>query len=75
MVNNEVPCYMLGEQHRMRPEIASLITPSIYNELNNHISVNNREHIRGVNKDVFFLNHNVYEKEVCYLVLFHYNLI
>ncbi|XP_060843722.1 NFX1-type zinc finger-containing protein 1-like [Rhopalosiphum padi] len=64
MVNNEVPCYMLGEQHRMRPEIASLITPSIYNELNNHISVNNREHIRGVNKDVFFLNHNVYEKEV-----------
>uniref|UniRef100_A0A2H8TVB5 Helicase required for RNAi-mediated heterochromatin assembly 1 n=1 Tax=Melanaphis sacchari TaxID=742174 RepID=A0A2H8TVB5_9HEMI len=64
MVNNEVPCYMLGEQHRMRPEIASLITPSIYNELKNHISVHNREHICGVTKDVFFLNHNVYEKEV-----------
>lgn len=64
MVNNDVPCYTLGEQHRMRPEIASLITPSIYNELKNHISVNNREHIRGVTKDVFFLNHNVYEKEV-----------
>ncbi|KAL5237885.1 hypothetical protein ACI65C_005295 [Semiaphis heraclei] len=64
MVNNEVPCYTLGEQHRMRPEIASLITPSIYNELKNHISVYDREHIRGVNKDVFFLNHNVYENEV-----------
>ncbi|KAL4098189.1 hypothetical protein QTP88_022837 [Uroleucon formosanum] len=64
MVNNEVPCYTLGEQHRMRPEIASLITPSIYNELKNHISVHNREHIRGVTKDVFFLNHNMYEKEV-----------
>jgi len=71
MVNNEVPFYTLGEQHRMRPEIASLITPSIYNELKNHISVNNREHIRGVTKDVFFLNHNVYEKEVCYMIGFH----
>jgi len=68
MVNNEVPCYTLGEQHRMRPEIASLITPSIYNELKNHISVHNREHIRGVTKDLFFLNHNIYENEVCYIV-------
>ncbi|XP_026819027.1 NFX1-type zinc finger-containing protein 1-like [Rhopalosiphum maidis] len=64
MVNNEVPCYTLGEQHRMRPEIVSLITPSIYNELKSHISVNNRENIRGVTKNMFFLNHNVYEKEV-----------
>ncbi|CAI6345463.1 unnamed protein product [Macrosiphum euphorbiae] len=43
---------------------ASLISPSIYNELKNHISVNNRKHIRGVTKDVFFLNHNLYENEV-----------
>jgi len=75
MVNNEVPCYTLGEQHRMRPEIASLITPSIYNELKNHISVYNREHIRGVSKDMFFLNHNVYENEVCYLIIFHHDII
>lgn len=64
MVNNEVPCYTLGEQHRMRPEIASLITPSIYPELKNHISVYNRENVRGVTKDLFFLNHNIHEKEV-----------
>ncbi|XP_026822366.1 NFX1-type zinc finger-containing protein 1-like [Rhopalosiphum maidis] len=64
MVNNEVPCYMLGEQHRMRPEIASLICPSIYNELKNHFSVYNREHIRGVTKNIFFLNHNMNEIEV-----------
>jgi len=69
MVNNEVPYYTLNEQHRMRPEIASLITPSIYNELQNHVSVNNRENIRGVTKNMFFLNHNVYEKEVCYNML------
>ncbi|XP_027846821.2 NFX1-type zinc finger-containing protein 1-like [Aphis gossypii] len=64
MVNNEVPCYTLGEQHRMRPEIASLICPSIYSELKNDISVYNRNHIRGVTKDIFFLNHNMYENEI-----------
>ncbi|XP_060877240.1 NFX1-type zinc finger-containing protein 1-like [Metopolophium dirhodum] len=64
MVDNGVPCYTLGEQHRMRPEISSLITPSIYNKLENNISVYNREHIRGITKDVFFLNHNLYENEV-----------
>jgi len=75
MVNNEVPCYTLGEQHRMRPEIACLITPSIYNELENHISVYNREHIRGVTKDIFFLNHNMYENEVCYGIVYFLHLI
>lgn len=65
MINNIVPYCMLGEQHRMRPEIAFIITPSIYSDLRNHMSVYNREHIRGITKDVFFLNHNAYEKEVC----------
>jgi len=72
MVNNEVPYYTLSEQHRMRPEIASLITPSIYNELQNHFSVYNSENVRGVTKNMFFLNHNVYEKEVCYMLVSHY---
>lgn len=67
MVNNDVPCYTLGEQHRMRPEIASLITPTIYPDLKNHISVYNRESVHGVTKDLFFLNHNVYETEVCWI--------
>lgn len=65
MVNNNVPCYTLGEQHRMRPEIASLVAPIIYPELKNHYSVENREGVRGVVKNLFFLNHNEYEKEVC----------
>lgn len=64
MVNNNVPCYTLGEQHRMRPEIASLISPHIYSNLNNHISVFNRDHVLGVTKDMFFLNHKFSEKEV-----------
>lgn len=65
MVNNSVPCYTLGVQHRMRPEIASLICPTIYPILKNHTFVFNRENVRGVTKNLFFLNHNVYEKEVC----------
>jgi len=65
MVNNDVPCYTLGEQHRMRPEIASLLTPTIYPNLKNHISVFNRENVCGVKENLFFLNHNIYETEVC----------
>lgn len=68
MVNNDVPCYTLGEQHRMRPEIASLISPTIYPHLKNHISVHNREHVRGVTRDLFFLNHNMYENEVGFII-------
>lgn len=65
MVNNDVPCYTLGEQHRMRPEISKLLTPSIYTDLKNHSSVFNRENVRGVTKNLFFLHHNNYETEVC----------
>lgn len=64
MVNSDVPYYALGEQHRMRPEVSSLITPAIYPNLIDHISVLNRPHIRGVTKDIFFINHTNFETEV-----------
>uniref|UniRef100_A0A2S2NW97 NFX1-type zinc finger-containing protein 1 n=2 Tax=Schizaphis graminum TaxID=13262 RepID=A0A2S2NW97_SCHGA len=64
MVNSDVPYYPLGEQHRMRPEVSSLITPAIYPNLLDHISVLNRPHIRGVIKDIFFINHTNFETEV-----------
>lgn len=67
MVNSDVPYYALGEQHRMRPEVSSLITPSIYPNLLDHVSVLNRPHIRGVNKDIFFLNHTNFETEVFFI--------
>lgn len=70
MVNSDVPYYTLNEQHRMRPELSSLVTPTIYPNLLNHESVFNRPHVRGVNKDLFFLNHNHYETEVRYTVLY-----
>lgn len=64
MVNNEIPSYVLAEQHRMRPEIAGLVAPAIYPFLKNHSSVEGRPHVRGVGIDVFCISHNVQESKV-----------
>ncbi|CAL1276814.1 unnamed protein product [Larinioides sclopetarius] len=61
MVQNGLDCYRLDIQHRMRPEIASLLVPHIYTNLQNHESVNNYENIKGVSKNVFFLTHEFSE--------------
>ena len=59
-----VPSVMLAEQHRMRPEVARLIVPSIYKKLVNHESVFNYPTVPSVSRSVFFLNHcNPEEKE------------
>ncbi|KAK7476870.1 hypothetical protein BaRGS_00031873 [Batillaria attramentaria] len=41
----------------MRPEISSLLVPTIYTQLHDHPSVKNYPHVKGVMHDVFFLNH------------------
>jgi len=65
MVKNRIHCAVLKVQHRMRPEVAELIVPSIYPELVNHSSVLQYETIRGMLKSVFFITHNHPEEEVC----------
>ncbi|KAF2349931.1 P-loop containing nucleoside triphosphate hydrolase, partial [Trinorchestia longiramus] len=62
MINNGLEYQTLQYQHRMRPEISSLLVPSIYEHLKDHQSVHGRPHIRGVEKSVFFITHK--EKEV-----------
>jgi superfamily I DNA and/or RNA helicase len=64
MINNGMYCPMLDIQHRMRPDISKLITPLIYKELKNHESVVKYEPVRGVCKNIFFLEHNEFEEEV-----------
>lgn len=64
MVLNGVECHTLNVQHRMRPEISALITPSIYPNLQDHESVKGREDIRGLEKNLFFIDHKHLE-EVC----------
>ena len=65
MLKNRMHCDVLKVQHRMRPEVAELIVPSIYPELMNHSSVLQYETIRGMLKSVFFITHNHPEEEVC----------
>ena len=57
MVKNKMHCDTLRIQHRMRPEIAELIVPHIYKELENHESVALYENIKGVQQNLFFISH------------------
>ncbi|GBL83940.1 NFX1-type zinc finger-containing protein 1 [Araneus ventricosus] len=61
MVENGLDCYKLETQHRMRPEIASLLVPYIYTKLQNHESVKTFGNIKGVANNVFFVNHSYSE--------------
>ena len=57
MVNVGIPCQRLSVQHRMRPEIAALMK-HIYDDLENHRSVEEYENIKGMKKNLFFINHS-----------------
>lgn len=61
MVNVRGECNQLMYQHRMRPQIANLITPSIYEKLYNHESVLNYPKVKGIESDIFFLDHREHE--------------
>lgn len=56
MVNVGVQYEQLSVQHRMRPEIAALLK-HIYEDLENHESVEHYEDIKGLTKNMFFINH------------------
>ena len=61
MVNVGIQCEMLNVQHRMRPEIATLMK-HIYDDLENHESVEKYEDIKGMKKNMFFINHKYMEE-------------
>ena len=56
MVNNGLPCETLEYQHRMRPEISELLR-HIYPGLRDDPCVLERAQVRGVARNVFFLQH------------------
>lgn len=64
MINNDINCTQLNVQHRMRPDIANLIRPTIYKDLQDHESVHNYSHLLGVDKNVFFIDHTQLESHV-----------
>ncbi|XP_044731423.1 NFX1-type zinc finger-containing protein 1-like isoform X2 [Chrysoperla carnea] len=62
MILNGMYCATLGVQHRMRPEFAQLIAPSIYPHLRNHQSVYAFPSIMGMTKNLFFIKHTHLEQ-------------
>ncbi|XP_056376825.1 NFX1-type zinc finger-containing protein 1-like [Hyla sarda] len=64
LIRMKVPYVRLDYQHRMRPEIAQLLTPHIYDKLENHASVLSYENIKGVCHNLFFVDHNHLEEHI-----------
>ncbi|MEE6513878.1 hypothetical protein FKM82_021710, partial [Ascaphus truei] len=64
LIKSSLPFVRLNYQHRMRPEIARLLTPHIYQELENHASVLDYEDIKGVSSNLFFVEHTFPEQEI-----------
>ncbi|XP_076813144.1 NFX1-type zinc finger-containing protein 1-like isoform X2 [Clavelina lepadiformis] len=64
MIKNGIPRSKLQLQHRMRPQIASLLRPHIYQVLEDHESVLHYPQVMGVQKNVFFLSHECRENNV-----------
>ncbi|XP_028926721.1 NFX1-type zinc finger-containing protein 1 [Ornithorhynchus anatinus] len=64
LVKVNIPFVRLNYQHRMRPEIAQLLTPHIYQDLENHPSVLKYEQIKGVSSNLFFVEHEFPEQEI-----------
>uniref|UniRef100_UPI00358FF488 NFX1-type zinc finger-containing protein 1 isoform X1 n=1 Tax=Myxine glutinosa TaxID=7769 RepID=UPI00358FF488 len=64
LVKNALPFIRLKYQHRMRPEIAALLVPHIYSNLENHESVLNYEDIKGITTNLYFVEHEEPEEEV-----------
>nr|XP_046239135.1 NFX1-type zinc finger-containing protein 1 [Scatophagus argus] len=64
LVKMGLPFVRLNYQHRMRPEIARLLTPHIYSELENHSSVFDYDNIKGLNTNLFFVEHNHPEEQI-----------
>ncbi|CAG0916689.1 unnamed protein product [Notodromas monacha] len=61
MVKNNIPYERLRQQHRMRPEISNLIKVNVYEDLQDYRTVELYDDILGVDKNVFFVTHNVPE--------------
>lgn len=70
MINNGINCTQLNVQHRMRPEIANLIRPTIYKDLLDHETVHSYSHLLGVDKNVFFIEHAQLESQVSKNLIF-----
>ncbi|KAK3895156.1 hypothetical protein Pcinc_001122 [Petrolisthes cinctipes] len=63
MIKNGLAYDTLEYQHRMRPAISKLLVPTVYPDLKNHPSVHRFPNIRGITKNIFFISHQINERE------------
>ena len=61
LAKNGMPVTTLDVQHRMRPEIARIVGNHIYDELKDHPTVEEYDCIKGVGKNLFFIDHDKLE--------------
>lgn len=64
LVRVNFPFVRLNYQHRMRPSIARLLTPHIYESLENHPSVLEYDNVKGLLTNLFFVDHCHLEEEI-----------
>uniref|UniRef100_A0A8C1SPB0 Zinc finger, NFX1-type containing 1 n=1 Tax=Cyprinus carpio TaxID=7962 RepID=A0A8C1SPB0_CYPCA len=64
LVRVNFPFVRLNYQHRMRPSIARLLTPHIYETLENHPSVLEYDNVKGLLTNLFFVDHSQFEEEI-----------
>ena len=62
LVMNGFPHSTLQIQHRMRPQIAELVRGHIYDTLLDHESVQNYPNVKGMEKNLFLIQHEEPEK-------------
>lgn len=61
LVTSNLPCVSLNVQHRMRPKIADIIRLQTYKSLEDHASVTSFPDVKGVSKNIVFIDHEVQE--------------
>ena len=72
MVKNGMPFERLRLQHRMRPEISQMLEHIYKNpKLENHESVMNFENIKGVARNMYFVDHA--QSEVSERILYEFS--
>ena len=59
LVSNDLPHATLKFQRRMRPEISQIVSEHVYDKkLVDHERTKTYEHVRGVKRNLYFINHN-----------------
>ncbi|KAK6523012.1 hypothetical protein TWF281_002435 [Arthrobotrys megalospora] len=61
LVNAGFPCDVLETQHRARPELANIIRSLTYPELKDHKSVHQLARVRGLQRNIIWMEHQYAE--------------